>query len=176
MPRIFDELLDRMVLSFETLFDSYRQARLDHIYERRLHRYLFTVVVGHFRSCPSQTILLTRNPVTHGACSLLAQSHGVRGFLVRAIWSVVGPVVPQGVPRHARSKSSVGFSLTLLEPHRLPTPSLGPSSRSCALRSAHRHCPHSTHPIRGTRCSLRVPACSGFVCSVGAWGVGAVFY
>jgi hypothetical protein len=48
MPSIFDELLDRMVLSFETSFDEYCQSRRDHIREDRLRNHLFRVVVSTF--------------------------------------------------------------------------------------------------------------------------------
>lgn len=55
MPRVFDELLDRMALSFETTFDQYCQSRWDHLHESRFCRHLFRVVVGCFSS---QTVLL----------------------------------------------------------------------------------------------------------------------
>jgi hypothetical protein len=54
MPRVFDELLDRMALSFETMFDQYCQSRRDHLHESRFRRHLFQVVVGCF---PPQTVL-----------------------------------------------------------------------------------------------------------------------
>jgi hypothetical protein len=41
MPSIFDELLDRMALSFEISFDQYCQAQRDHIHEDRLRNHLF---------------------------------------------------------------------------------------------------------------------------------------
>jgi hypothetical protein len=46
MPSIFDELLDRMALSFEISFDQYCQSRRDHIREDCLRNHLFRVVVG----------------------------------------------------------------------------------------------------------------------------------
>jgi hypothetical protein len=48
MPSIFDELLDRMALSFETSFDAYCQSRRDHIREDRLRNHLFRVVASTF--------------------------------------------------------------------------------------------------------------------------------
>jgi hypothetical protein len=45
MPPIFDELLDRMALSFETTFNQYCQSQQDHIHKDRLRNH-FQVVVG----------------------------------------------------------------------------------------------------------------------------------
>ncbi|KAJ7826590.1 hypothetical protein B0H14DRAFT_3467598 [Mycena olivaceomarginata] len=45
MPRVFDKLLDRMALSFETMFDQYCQSRRDHLHESRLCSHLFRVVL-----------------------------------------------------------------------------------------------------------------------------------
>jgi hypothetical protein len=81
MSPIFDELLDRMALSFETTFDEYCQAQRDHINEDCLWNHLFRVVVGPFY-LPEWCrifLLLTCRIVTHGTGSLLAQPHGFRG-------------------------------------------------------------------------------------------------
>ncbi|KAJ7308686.1 hypothetical protein DFH08DRAFT_823715 [Mycena albidolilacea] len=45
MPRIFDELLGQMALSFETSFDVYCQAQRDHIHEHCLQKHLFRVML-----------------------------------------------------------------------------------------------------------------------------------
>jgi hypothetical protein len=63
MPCIFDELMDRMVLAFETSFDAYCQSRWDLAPQSGLN-------------------LLIRCLVTPGAHPLLAQSHGLPSGLV----------------------------------------------------------------------------------------------
>jgi hypothetical protein len=45
-PAMFDELLDRMVLTFENLMTEYRRARDDHVEEADLCKQLFELVVS----------------------------------------------------------------------------------------------------------------------------------
>jgi hypothetical protein len=83
MPPVFDKLLDRMALSFETTFDQYCQSQRDHIHEGRLRNHLFRVVISRFILSNSSVLLLTtRRIVAHGVGSVLAQLHGFRGVLV----------------------------------------------------------------------------------------------
>jgi hypothetical protein len=177
MPRIFNELLDRMVLSFEISFDEYRQSRQDHLHEGCCRRHLFRVVVRRFFS---QKILkfpcLTHNPATHGACSVLAQSDGFRGCVVQAVQPASGLTVSRDLPRCTPSDSAVRADPPLVVPSRFPPSRLGSSVGSCAIRGAHGHRPHPTNPNRRTRYLFWVPALSGFVSFLSTWGGRTIFH